>query len=134
MFLRKFVFIFLFIFFTIFNLSTKAFAAEQPTAIFHAFNQNYNEVEKFVCTLADQGYSHVQISPTQKSNPGKEWWNRYQPLDYSVIEGLGSEGDLKNSLIKPIAVISKLSLMSFSITWLTWMGMMVLKIYRSYPT
>ncbi|MGR9000420.1 MAG: alpha-amylase family glycosyl hydrolase [Gammaproteobacteria bacterium] len=95
MFLRKFVFIFLFIFFTIFNLPSKAFAAEQPTAVFHAFNQNYNEVEKFVCTLADQGYSHVQISPAQKSNPGKEWWNRYQPLDYGVIEGLGSEGDLK---------------------------------------
>jgi alpha-amylase len=95
MFLRKFVFIFLFIFFTIFNLPAKAFAAEQPTAIFHAFNQNYNEVEKFVCTLADQGYSHVQISPAQKSNPGKEWWNRYQPADYSVIEGLGSEDDLK---------------------------------------
>ena len=95
MFLRKFVFTFLFIFFTSFNLPTKAFAVEQPTAIFHAFNQNYNEVEKMVCKLADQGYSHVQISPAQKSNPGKEWWNRYQPVDYSVIEGLGSEGDLK---------------------------------------
>ncbi len=95
MFFGKFVFIFLFIFFTIFNLPAKAFAAEQPTAIFHAFNQNYSEVEKFVCKLADQGYSHVQISPAQKSNPGNEWWKRYQPLDYSVIEGLGSENDLK---------------------------------------
>jgi len=57
MFYKKFVFILLFIFFTIVNFPTKAFAAEQPTAIFHAFNQNYSEVEKFVCTLADQGYS-----------------------------------------------------------------------------
>jgi alpha-amylase len=95
MFFGKFVFIVLFIFFTIFNLTAKAFAAEKPTAIFHAFNQNYSEVEKFVCKLADQGYSHVQISPAQKSNPGNEWWKHYQPLDYSVIEGLGSENDLK---------------------------------------
>ena len=95
MFFIKNVFNLLFIFFTIFNLPTYVFAAEQPTAIFHAFNQNYNEVEQFVCILADQGYSHIQISPAQKSNPGNEWWKRYQPLDYSVIEGLGSEHDLK---------------------------------------
>ena len=95
MFYEKFVFILLFIFFTIFNLPAKAFAAEQPTAIFHAFNQKYSDVEQFVCTLADQGYSHVQISPAQKSKSGSEWWYRYQPVNYSVIEGLGSEGDLK---------------------------------------
>jgi alpha-amylase len=92
---RKIVITFLFIFFTTFNFFTNAFAAEQPVAIFHAFNQKYNEVEKIVCKLAEQGYSHVQISPAQKSNPGTEWWNRYQPLDYSIIEGLGSEHDLK---------------------------------------
>ncbi len=99
MFFGKFVFIFLLIFFTIFDLPAKAFAAEQPTAIFHAFNQQYSDVEKFICKLADQGYSHVQISPAQKSNSSKEWWARYQPIDYSVIEGLGSEDDLKD-LIK----------------------------------
>ncbi|MGF1512954.1 MAG: alpha-amylase family glycosyl hydrolase [Elainellaceae cyanobacterium] len=65
-----------------------------PTAIFHAFNQQYSDVASFVCTLADQGYSHVQISPAQKSNPGGEWWKRYQPLDLSVIEGLGTEAEL----------------------------------------
>jgi len=69
--------------------------AEQPTAIFHAFNQLYSDVSAFVCTLASQGYSHVQISPAQKSNPGSEWWKRYQPIDLSVIEGLGTEDDLQ---------------------------------------
>ncbi|MGB3613894.1 MAG: alpha-amylase family glycosyl hydrolase [Elainellaceae cyanobacterium] len=69
--------------------------AEQPTAIFHAFNQPYSDVSAFVCTLASQGYSHVQISPAQKSNPGSEWWKRYQPVDLSVIEGLGTEDDLQ---------------------------------------
>ncbi len=73
-----------------------ALAGEQPVAIFHAFNQNYKDIQGFVCELAAQGYSHVQMSPAQKSNPGKEWWKRYQPLDYGVIEGLGSESDLKH--------------------------------------
>jgi alpha-amylase len=95
MFFRKFVLISLLIIFVTFNLTTKAIAGEQPTAIFHAFNQSFNKIENFVCQLADQGYSHIQISPVQKSNPGSEWWKRYQPVDYSVIEGLGSESELK---------------------------------------
>jgi alpha-amylase len=78
------------------TVPVKALAAEQPIAIFHAFNQPYKDVEPFVCTLADQGYSHLQISPAQKSNPSSEWWARYQPVDYSVIEGLGSAEDLSN--------------------------------------
>ncbi|MEL6780297.1 MAG: alpha-amylase family glycosyl hydrolase [Cyanobacteria bacterium J06597_16] len=70
-------------------------ATAQPTAIFHAFNQKYSTVETFACALADQGYSHIQLSPAQKSNPGGEWWKRYQPVDLNTIEGLGSEEDLQ---------------------------------------
>ena len=92
---RKITFVFLLILFLAFNIPARAIAADQPVAIFHAFNQNFNDIEQFVCTLADQGYSHIKISPSQKSNPGGEWWKRYQPIDYSVIEGLGSENDLK---------------------------------------
>ncbi|MGP1386948.1 MAG: alpha-amylase family glycosyl hydrolase [Thainema sp.] len=80
------------------QLQATATTPEQPTAIFHAFNQNYSEIETFVCQLADQGYSHVQISPAQQSNPGAEWWKRYQPIDYSVIEGLGSATDLQQMI------------------------------------
>jgi alpha-amylase len=76
------------------TIPVKSWAAEQPIAIFHAFNQPYRDVTKFVCQLSDQGYSHVQLSPAQKSNPSPEWWARYQPVDYSVIEGLGSEADV----------------------------------------
>jgi alpha-amylase len=71
-------------------------AADQPIAIFHAFDQSFAEVEDFVCDLAGQGYSHVQVAPAQKSNPGREWWARYQPVDYSVLEGRGSEADLQS--------------------------------------
>ena len=79
--------------------SAVASAGEQPVAIFHAFNEKYVDVEKYVCSLAKQGYSHIQIAPAQKSNPAVDWWARYQPVDYSVIEGCGSEPELKK-LIK----------------------------------
>jgi alpha-amylase len=80
-----------------FNLPGRAQLAPQPIAIFHAFDQDYQDVETIVCDLADQGYSHVQISPAQQSNnAGTEWYYRYQPFDLSIIEGLGSETDLQN--------------------------------------
>ena len=96
MYFKKLTLILATILFMVFSFPSIARAGEQPVAIFHAFNQQFKDVENFVCTLADQGYSHVQISPAQKSNPGNEWWKRYQPFDYSAIEGLGSESDLKN--------------------------------------
>ena len=94
--LRKLILILAAILFSVLSFPTVVKAGEQPVAIFHAFNQQFKDVENLVCTLAEQGYSHVQISPAQKSNPGGEWWKRYQPLDYSVIEGLGSESDLED--------------------------------------
>lgn len=81
---------------TVVSFTSFAAPAQQPVAIFHAFTQNYRDVEKSVCTLAKQGYSHVQISPAQKSNPSSVWWARYQPVDYSKIEGLGTKDDLAN--------------------------------------
>lgn len=81
-------------------LKAVASAAEQPVAIFHAFDQHYLDLERFVCDLAPQGFSHVQIAPAQKSNPGDQWWARYQPVDYRVIAGKGSEKDLKKLVVK----------------------------------
>ena len=75
--------------------TTDAPGSEQPVAIFHAFDQPYRDVTSVACGLADQGYSHIQIAPAQKSNPSGEWWARYQPVDYSVIDGKGSEQDLR---------------------------------------
>jgi alpha-amylase len=76
------------------------FSTQQPTTIFHAFDQHYLDVEGFVCDLAEQGYSHIQIAPAQKSNPSDQWWARYQPVDYRLIEGKGSEGDLEKLVEK----------------------------------
>jgi alpha-amylase len=77
-------------------LARPARAGEQPVAIFHAFDQSFREVESFACELAQQGYSHLQVAPAQKSNPTPNWWGRYQPVDYAVIEGKGSESDLRS--------------------------------------
>ena len=84
----------------LFIFSTLVFAGEQPVAIFHAFDQRYHDVAAYVCELASQGYSHIQIAPAQKSNPTDRWWARYQPVDYTVIEGMGSQDDLKRLIDK----------------------------------
>jgi len=85
---------------TLFSFITFVHAGEQPVAIFHAFDQSYDDVATYVCDLPSQGYSHIQIAPAQKSNPDKHWWARYQPVDYGVIEGMGSENDLKSLISK----------------------------------
>jgi alpha-amylase len=77
-----------------------ASAGEQPLAIFHAFDQSFTDIKQFVCQLEQQGYSHVQIAPAQKSNPDSRWWARYQPIDYSLIEGRGSEQELQHLIAK----------------------------------
>lgn len=68
----------------------------QPTAIYHAFDEHYTQLsDKRLKDIAQTGYSHIQIAPAQKSNPAEAWWARYQPVNYSVIEGRGSEADLQ---------------------------------------
>jgi alpha-amylase len=68
-----------------------------PVAIYHAFDLPFTEVESLVEVIAKQGYSHVQIPPAQKSNDaGGAWYERYQPVDYTVIEGRGSEAELES--------------------------------------
>jgi alpha-amylase len=70
------------------------YGGEAPTTIFHAFDESYADVAAYVCDLAAEGYSHVLVAPAQRSNPTGYWWGRYQPIDYRVLEGRGSEADL----------------------------------------
>lgn len=63
--------------------------------IFHAHNWSFARIRSDLTKLADCGYDAVQISPAQKSPPGDAWYLRYQPYDHLVIEGLGSERELK---------------------------------------
>ena len=50
----------------VFFCSPAALAADQPIAIFHAFDQSFNDINTFVCQLARQGYSHIQIPPVAR--------------------------------------------------------------------
>ena len=78
------------------GLGGVVFAADQPIAILHAHDETFQQVASYVCDLAKQGYSHVQIAPPQKSSDASNaWFMRYQPVDYLVIEGRGSAADLK---------------------------------------
>ncbi len=82
-------------------LPAGASAGEQPTAILHAFDLPFRQVEEAVCRWGKQGWSHVQISPAQQSHPGPfaapmGWARRYPPVDLGVIAGLGTEQELRH--------------------------------------
>lgn len=62
--------------------------------IYQAFDQRWTEVAAMAPRLAAAGYSHIQVSPPQASNPCGSWYCRYQPYDFTQINGyLGTEGE-----------------------------------------
>jgi alpha-amylase len=79
-----------------------------PIAIYHAFNEEYTKITNDLKAIKDQGYTHIQISPAQKSRTtiphthqkGSQkikdlWWLRYQPIDYTVLSNTnGTEEEL----------------------------------------
>jgi alpha-amylase len=68
------------------------------SAVVQLFNWPFAAIEAEMCDLADQGFSHVHVSPPQVSNGGP-WWGRYQPLDYRKIAGpLGDEAAFASML------------------------------------
>lgn len=61
------------------------------------FNQSFVQVQKALPRLQRLGFSHVLISPPQKSNASRSWWGRYQPVDFTVIQGpLGGRQQLQD--------------------------------------
>jgi len=70
------------------------------SAVVQLFNWPYTAIEDEVCALADLGYSHVHVSPPQLSNSSNDWWGRYQPVDYRVIDGpLGNEAEFERMAV-----------------------------------
>ena len=60
------------------------------------FNQPFTRVRGSLKRLQAFGFTHVLVSPPQKSHPSRAWWARYQPVDYRFIEGpLGSGSQLE---------------------------------------
>lgn len=67
--------------------------------ILHAFDWPYNRVTQYAKDIAKAGYKAVLVSPPLKSykhEDGTEWWQRYQPQDYRVIDNqLGNTEDFR---------------------------------------
>ncbi|MFB9136547.1 alpha-amylase family protein [Vibrio olivae] len=65
--------------------------------ILHAFDWPYHLVATRAKQIADMGYKSVLVSPAMKSlklPKGTQWWQRYQPQDYRVIDNqLGNKHD-----------------------------------------
>ena len=67
-------------------------ASDMPrSTIVQLFNWPFSAIAAEACDLYAQGYSHVHVSPPQKSNSSTEWWGRYQPDDYRIDGPLGDE-------------------------------------------
>ena len=76
---------------------------DSGSAIVHMFNYPFKKIEDELPILSQTGFKYIQISPPQLSRGDIEWYGRYQPLDYRVIDGpLGNEWELQ-SLINSAA-------------------------------
>ena len=75
--------------------------------ILHCWNWSYNSIRRNLQKIAEQGFSSIQVSPTQPikesineswSTVNNQWWIVYQPLGFNVEntgKGLGSVDELK---------------------------------------
>jgi alpha-amylase len=60
------------------------------------FNWKFTEIKDELPKLKELGYTRVHVSPPMKSHAGDEWYFRYQPVDFTRIEGpLGSSDEFK---------------------------------------
>jgi hypothetical protein len=63
-------------------------------AIIQMFDWRFSHVTWALPRLAALGYSHVHVSPPQRSNEQEwQWWGRYQATGYSLGGPLGSQDD-----------------------------------------
>lgn len=81
------------------GFSLRAVPAQAAVAsshiIYQAFEERFADLRTKLPRLKAAGYDVVQVSPPQKSLPRAEWWARYQPIDYRLIEGpLGDKQEL----------------------------------------
>lgn len=103
-------------------------------ALVQMFDWPFRRVEAALPELAAMGFGHVLVSPPQKSNPSREWWARYQPVDFTRLEGpLGDAGDLARlchraaGLGLRIVVDTVLNHMTNDPRWVTMRGRRVLE-------
>lgn len=62
----------------------------------HLFNAKYTDIMKSLENYSQIGVTHILISPPCLTISSKEWWARYQPLHYLIIDGpLGTKDQLQ---------------------------------------
>ena len=67
----------------------------KPPVVVQLFDWTFAEISEVLPELEAVGYSHIHVSPVQKSVENGHWWGKYQPLDFREIEGpLGSREEL----------------------------------------
>lgn len=70
---------------------------DKSDVILHAFDWQYAYVAENAKKISELGYKTVLVSPPMKSairDDGTEWWQRYQPQDYRIIDNqLGNTKD-----------------------------------------
>ncbi|MBD2102858.1 alpha-amylase family glycosyl hydrolase [Leptolyngbya sp. FACHB-261] len=77
--------------------SPRVAEARERNVMVQLFDCRFKEIEAEIPNLVRMGYSHIHVSPPQKSNPADEWWGRYQPIDHTKIEGpLGTEAEFRS--------------------------------------
>ena len=80
-----------------YKLSTKC----EDGVILHAWNWYLNDIKDNMKEIAECGYSSIQISPIQPTKcecftSTYDWWQLYQPIDFSIGNCLGSADDFKS--------------------------------------
>ncbi|WP_375749898.1 alpha-amylase family glycosyl hydrolase [Vibrio sp. HN007] len=75
----------------------KQLTNNKTDVVLHAFDWTYRDVTARAEEISDLGYKSVLVSPPMKSfkhEKGTQWWQRYQPQDYRVIDNqLGNTQD-----------------------------------------
>lgn len=70
--------------------------------VLHAFDWPYALIASRAEEIVQAGYKYVLVSPpmkSKKSESGTQWWQRYQPQDYRVIDNqLGNTTDFKQMI------------------------------------
>lgn len=70
---------------------------QKTDVILHAFDWPYADITAKAQEIGELGYRSVLVSPPMKSfkhKDGTQWWQRYQPQDYRVIDNqLGNTQD-----------------------------------------
>lgn len=69
----------------------------QDGVILHCFDWTLTDITAEIPNIAAAGFSAVQTSPIhQKEGFGSPWYMAYQPYDYVIGNGLGTESDLRD--------------------------------------